>query len=251
MAQKQSSNKIFGDLIFNIIIPSLILSKGPAFFGHAGGLIALVLALIFPVAYGLYDYKTAGKKNILTIIGVINVLMTGGLALLHIEGQWFAVKEAAFPLVIGIAVCISAFGKRPFIEKIIYQDHVFQVEKIQTQLQLLGKEKDFHILMKRTTLLFSLSFLASAILNFGLAIRIFQPIALQLSADERAHILNEQIAQMNWKSYLVIALPMLLMTFFILAYLVKGLKSLTQLGLTELLVNNTDTPETPAEKNKA
>ena len=97
----------FWNFLFNIIIPIAILNNSDKF-GDNGPLIALVLALAFPIGYSVRDIIVSGKPNMIAILGLLNVVFTGGLALLEVEGIWFAVKEAAFPAVIGVAV--SSFG---------------------------------------------------------------------------------------------------------------------------------------------
>jgi hypothetical protein len=48
-------------------------------------------------------------------------------------------------------------------------------------------------------------------------------------------MLNEQIAQMTWKSYFIIAIPGLIVTSLILFYLIRGIKKLTSLDFQEVL----------------
>ncbi|MDG1132554.1 MAG: hypothetical protein P8N21_07670, partial [Opitutales bacterium] len=58
----------------------------------------LTLAVFFPVAYGIYDFKNRKKWNFMSILGAISALLTGGIGL--IPGgtvHMFAIKEAALP----------------------------------------------------------------------------------------------------------------------------------------------------------
>ncbi len=94
------------DLIVSIVLPSVILMKfsGEDQLGPSG---ALVLALSFPIAWGLYDLFKNGVKNYVAILGVVSVLLTGSIGLLKLDAQWLAVKEAAIPLCIGIGVLVA------------------------------------------------------------------------------------------------------------------------------------------------
>ena len=62
----QSKNNPLMDLIISIIIPSVILMK---FSGeeHLGTVYGLVVALSFPLFYGLYERITHSKFNIISI----------------------------------------------------------------------------------------------------------------------------------------------------------------------------------------
>ena len=99
----QQKNNPLLDLLISIVIPSIILMK---FSGedHLGTVWGLVVALSFPLFYGLYERITQQKFNIISILGLISVLLTGGIGLLKLDPEWLAIKEAAVPLVIGLIV---------------------------------------------------------------------------------------------------------------------------------------------------
>ena len=60
--QQQSGKSLLANLAFNIVIPVLILSKfsGEA---HLGPVWGLVVALAFPIAFGIYELVQSGKMN--------------------------------------------------------------------------------------------------------------------------------------------------------------------------------------------
>ncbi len=62
MNQTEKKPRPFVDLIISIIIPSVILMKfsGEQHLGPTGG---LLVALAFPIAYGLYDLIVNGTRN--------------------------------------------------------------------------------------------------------------------------------------------------------------------------------------------
>ena len=95
------------DLLVSIVLPSAILMK---FSGdeHLGAVGALVLALAFPIGWGLYELIRFRVKNFIAALGLISVLLTGGIGLLQLDTEWLAIKEAAIPAILGIAVIISA-----------------------------------------------------------------------------------------------------------------------------------------------
>ena len=231
---KKQQNQ-FSSIIFNIILPVLVLGKLSPRLGENGPLIALFIALAFPIGYGVYDYWQEKNKNMISVLGVINILFTGGLALFKLEGFWFAVKEAAFPMLIGIGVFWSAYTSKPLIKLFIFNDAIVNLQLIQKKLQDQGVENEFFNHLKKLTKVLAISFFLSAILNYVLAIKIFTVIPAELSEIQRANLLNEQIAEMTWKSFFVIALPSTLLLFGILYYLIKGIKKYTGLEMKEIL----------------
>ncbi len=220
------------NILFNILLPVIILNQATA---HLGAPQALVLALSIPIAYGLWDLVQKKKTNWMSVLGIFNVLLTGGLALMHLEGIWFAVKEAAFPLILGAAVCASAFSKKPFLKTVVFQPHALNVDNI---LNALPADQGIHKLeshFRTSTLLFSGSFLISSALNFALAYRIFSDIPAEILEPQRSVILNDQIAKMTSLSFVVIVLPLMLVSALVMWYLLNGIKKLTALEWPQIL----------------
>ena len=118
MNKQTTQDHPFVSLAFNIVIPVLVLQKLTS---KLGPTYTLLLALLFPLAYGAYDYLKNHNKNWISVLGVVNTLFTGGFALLKLGGLWFAVKEAAFPLIIGVAVLVSNYLKTPAMEKLFFR----------------------------------------------------------------------------------------------------------------------------------
>lgn len=233
-AKDNNKNALY-NMLFSIVIPVIILNKLSSQFGEDGPLIALLVALAFPIGYSLYEFRSTRKLNPISVLGFVNVLATGGLALMQLEGIWFAVKEGMFPLIIGIAVYLSSGWKKPLIKVLLFNDQVFDVHKIQDKLGENNSEQDFDDHLRKSTKYFAYTFYLSAILNFALASYIFTEIPLELPSVERSQILNEQIADMTWKSYFVIVIPSMLCMFVLLSYLLKGIKRYTGLDFQDVL----------------
>ena len=212
------------NLIFNIALPVLILKKG----GHyIGSFYALLLAVFFPLAYGLLDLYRSHKINWISVLGLLNVLLTGGLALLGKTGMWFAFKEAAFPLLIGTFVWFSSFTPKPALSYFVLNPQAFNIDKMNQQLDTPEKKHDFDKLVKKSTQFLSLSFAVSATLNFVLAARIFAPIDLSLAPEAQSQLLNEQIAKMTQMSFLVILVPSLIILLGIILHFSNRFKKIT------------------------
>jgi len=225
----------FLNIFINILIPVMILNKGSKF--NLTPQLTVIIALSFPLIYGLYSLAKTRKVNFISLLGLINILVSGTLTILALGGIWFAIKEAFFPLLIGVFVFLSSFGKNPFFESLFLNPAAFQVDKINLIITERKVEKDFQNLIVESTRWLSLSFLMSAILNFALALYVFKPIDDSLPLETRQTILNEQLGQMTLYSTMVILIPSVLFLGAILYFAFKKIKQITGLELDDLFVN--------------
>ncbi len=232
MTQKKENP--FYNILFNIILPVLILNKGKDFFPFESTNVhsySLIIALAFPIIYGCKDYLLTKKINTISLIGVVGVALTGGLALFQFKGIYFAIKEAAIPLFIGIVVLVCIPFKKPLISFLLFESSLFKKDLIYEKLKEYNTERDFQKLMNKTTLWLAGSFFLSAVLNFVIGLIVFKEIDPELEEGIKRQILNEQIADMTWMGYVFIALPLSSITIFILWYILKHLKQMTGLDL--------------------
>ena len=77
-ASKNEQGNPFLNMLFNIFLPILILNKGTQVFGAVN---ALILALAFPLGFGAVDWWNRKKTNFFSLLGLINISLTGGFAL--------------------------------------------------------------------------------------------------------------------------------------------------------------------------
>ncbi|WP_221029677.1 VC0807 family protein [Actomonas aquatica] len=215
------------NLLCNIAIPSLILAKASTP-ERLGPVVGLIVALAFPVSYGIWDFAKRKQANFISILGFASVLLTGGLGLTEVDRFWFAVKEAAVPALIGLAVWISMYTSRPLVRQFLFNDQVLDVAKIEEQLQEKGRVKTFDALLKSSTYLLVLSFALSACLNFGLARWLLQ-------SPTGTPEFNAELGKMNALSWPVIVLPTMVIMIFALWRLVSGITRLTGLKFEEMI----------------
>ena len=226
----------FLNLGFNIILPVFILNKGQKFITiEHSAVFILMLALAFPFMYGLKDFIINKKINAFSVIGLVSIILTGGLALLKLEGIYFAIKEAGIPLLFALAAVFSVLLKKPLAQVFIFKSSVFNTELIQNQLKLNNNEKKFEQLMMYSTLLLGVSFVLSAVLNFLIAQAVFKDIDPKLTSTAQELLINKQVADMTWMGYVFIALPLTVVTAFLFWWILKRLKLFTGLTLEELI----------------
>jgi len=231
----RKKNSTFNELIYNILLPTIILNYGTKVLGEKYAVPVLIGALAFPLGFSIMDFYQKKKVNIFGVLGFISILMTGGLALMHAEGSVMVLKETLFPLILGLIVLIAAYTKRPLLNEILLNPQIFEQEKLEAKIAELGRHKDFMEHLKKSNVFFAGSFLVSALLNYVLAVSIFHPIDPTIVGDARSAIINEQVGQMNALSWAVIVIPSMAFLVFVLWYLFHGIKKITGLEMKDLM----------------
>ena len=217
------------DLLVSIVIPAVILMK---FSGDEdlGATSALLLALAFPLCQGAFELFKHNKFNYVALLGLVSVAMTGGIGLLQLDQQWLAVKEAAIPGVIGLAVLGSTWTRYPLIKTLLYNPKVLDVGRIQQQLEASRNSVLFEARLLQATYWLSGTFFFSALMNYMLA-------SLIVTSPTGSAAFNEELGRLTLLSYPVIAIPSILMTLAVLYYIWRSIHAMTGLSLDELLVS--------------
>ncbi|PWJ42938.1 VC0807 family protein [Sediminitomix flava] len=227
--QQKKENPLI-NIAVNIIIPTVVLSKlsDEQYLGPQMGLIA---ALIFPVGYGIWDFAKEKKVNGFSILGFVSILLTGVVGLLELDPFWIAIKEAAVPLVFGIAILISMKTSYPLVKKFIYNDQIMDIDKVDTHLRENNQIENFQKKLDSATVMLAGSFFLSAALNYGLARYLVKSPAGTVA-------FNEELGQMTALSFPVIAVPSTIVMGIALWYLIKSIKECTGLQLEEVMRTN-------------
>ena len=213
------------DLLVTIIVPSVILMKlsDPESLGAVN---ALLLALAFPLSWGARSQLRERRVNPFAALGLVSVLLTGGIGLLQLDTQWLAVKEAAIPGLIGLAVAISAYTRYPLVRVILFSPALMDVERIQHALDERGNRADFEVHLKTATWILAGSFLFSSVMNYFLATWI-------VTSPSGTTAFNEELGWLTLLSYPMIALPSMLIMLLALYYLARTIHALAGLKLAE------------------
>lgn len=225
--QKPKRESLLLNLVMNIVLPTLILTKLSSD-DRLGPTYALILALSFPLIYGLRDFATNKRFNIFSIIGFISVLLTGGISLLKLDTQYLIIKEAAVPGLIGLICLLSAFTQKPLVRFFIYNEDIFNVEKMLAAVKEYQKEIEFSQALRHGTFMIAGSFFLSSLLNYVLAKWI-------LISPMGTAAANEEIGKMNALSFPVIAIPSTIVMAIAIFYIFHKIKKLTHLNLEDLM----------------
>ena len=215
------------DLFLGIILPSIVLMQLSGE-DRLGPVMALIVALAFPIGLGLYELIRHGSKNYIALLGLISTLLTGGIGLLELDPKWLAVKEAAIPAILGLVVFISAKIGIPLVKTFLYNPAILNIEKISDLLKEKGNTEKFEHRLANANSLFGGTFFFSAVMNYLLATWI-------VTSPAGSTEFNEELGRLTLLSYPMIALPSMVMMLAILYLLIRSIKSLTGLSLEEAL----------------
>jgi hypothetical protein len=146
---------------------------------------------------------------------------------MQVGGLGFAIKDAAVPTVIGLAVLLSLKSKTPLVRTMLYNEQVIDVARVDRILDEQGNRPAFDRLLVTASYLLSFSFLVSAVLNFGLA-------RYLLKSPPGTAEFNAELAKMHLLSWPVIVIPSMAMMVFALWRLLGGIKRITGLELDDI-----------------
>jgi hypothetical protein len=216
---KKQQSGFFGNLIFNIAIPVLIMTYGSSE-EYLGPAWSVVLALAFPLTYGLIELKNTKKVNLFSVLGIVSVLLTGGISLLKLPAEYMAIKEAAIPAAIGLAVLITQFTKKPLVKALILNDQLINWDKLNERLAEKNAEEEFNGKVAVSSYIVAFSFFLSSCLNYGLAKWI-------LVSEPGTTAYTEELGRMTALSYPVIVIPSMILLVIALVYLFKQIANVT------------------------
>jgi intracellular septation protein A len=226
--EKKKKSGFLSNLLINVVLPAVILSR---FSGEdaLGPVWAVVIALAFPLLFGLWELKQSGKINFFSILGIVSVLLTGGISLLQLPPSYIAVKEALIPALIGLIVLISQYTAFPFVKKLLINPDLLDTDKLYQALAAKDNSALFEQKMARAGYLVAAAFFLSAVLNYVLA------KAIVVSAPGTSAY-AEELGRMTWLSYPVITLPVMVMLMGAIIYMFMQIGRLTGQSLEDFIL---------------
>ncbi len=219
---------MWANIIVNVAIPTLILMKlsGET---KLGPTLALIVALAFPIGYGVIDYLKTRKLNFFSALGVVSVMLTGGMTLLKLPPEYIAIKEAAIPALFGLAVLGSLKTRFPLVKTLILNPKIMQVDNIKRAVEQHQCQKAFEQALATASVMIAMSFFLSSVLNYGLA-------KYLLVSEPGTEAFNAELGKMTAMSFPVITIPSMLVLFGAMYYLYRQIKKHTGLSIDDILI---------------
>jgi uncharacterized membrane protein YhdT len=228
MSSQKEQPHPFADLLLTIILPSIILEflSKPERLGPAW---ALVVALLLPLGFGIYCFINKRGLNFFSVLGLVAILVTGGLGLLNLSAGWFAAKEAAFPVFLGLAFPLSFMWGKPLVTELLLNPQVINHNLLQSSLNTETKKTAFQQLLKQASWALLGTMLLSAVANALLVLYYLRDTVPGTEAYTQA------IGRQNWVGFIVIGVPMMAVTMALLLWMLRRLQGLTGLQRDDLM----------------
>ena len=212
-------------ILVNVIVPFIIMTR-LAGEDKLGAVNALLVALAFPLGYGVYEIARTRKVGWMPVLGLVSTGVTGGIGLLKLPAEWIAVKEAMIPAILALVILVSAWIGKPLAR--VFLDAVVDKDKIYPILEAQGKMHEYERRTSVATWLLAFTFILSATLNFILA-------RVVVTADGGTQLYTEQIGRMTALSFPVITVPVFIALTASIFYIMSTLSKLTGLEMDEVL----------------
>ena len=245
---KQKENPIIS-LCCNILIPVIILKNGSKWingiliqsYGEEWvyqnsfiidiSSIVFFIALIFPVIYFFYDLLNRRKINLISILGFINILLTGGIGIFGakfgLSKNWFIFKEGLLPIIIGSGLIIIRKYKQDSLNRILLNEVLFDNDKIRNSIKE-DMQYEFKYIVRKAGYYLIAGFFISSIIQFTLA-------SLIVVSSPGEPSFNKEVSTMTWVSYLAVLLPTMLIVGKGYLGLIAGIEKITGLKKDEFL----------------
>lgn len=216
------------DLLLTVVLPSVVLEtmSRPDRLGPAS---ALGIALLLPTGFGLWCFYQKRGLNFFSLLGLAAVIFTGGLGLLNLNAFWFALKEAAFPLFLGLAFPLSFRWGKPLVTELLLNPQVINQPLLMAALDTTEKRAGHEHLLRRASWALALTLFASALANAWLV----QYFLAGTEPGSEAY--TQAIGRQNWVGFIVIGLPMMAVTVGLLLWVLRRVQQITGLERDDLL----------------
>ncbi len=246
MAEPAPKENPLHNFLLNVIIPVValsVLSKDGGKPWHIGPVWGMIIAVVFPLAYGVWFFLRTKKANAFSIIGLGSVLLTGGITLLswRPDGSvhpnapmMFALKEASIPFILGLCVLLSHRTKTPLVRVFLFNPDIFDIARIEKALAEKGRMAELDKLLWKAALAFGGSFLISTALNFFLTMYFLGD--LDTKAANAREMYNDAVGKQTFWGFFVIGLPVMIMLMGTLFGMMRKLSELTGLDRDSLMV---------------
>lgn len=208
------SLKLTLDILIGAAAPVLILKYGTA---SLGTLPAYLTAALVPVAWVLLDLFVISRRfNFITTYGGASAIMRGALAFWYVDGALFAFKDSASYLLAFVVFGLTAFIGTPVTRSIALQGVAPDTPEREAQLGRLLDEPSVHGAMRRAALLIGVTNLVAGGINYAINLRM-------VVAPFNTAAFNDQVANVNAITRLVLVLPDMLALFYAFNLMYKAM----------------------------
>ena len=206
--------KLTLDLLVGAAAPVLILKYGTA---PLGTLQAYLVAALVPVAWVLLDLLVLTRRfNFISSYSGFSAVMRGALAFWYVDGLLFALKDTASYLLAVLVFGVSAFLARPVTRGIALQGLAPDTPERAAQMDRLLDEPPVRRALRTAALVIGGTNLLAGVANFAIN-------WAMVTAPFNTPAFNDQVANVNAITRVVLVLPDLLALFWAFSLMYKAM----------------------------
>lgn len=211
------SVKLTLDIIIGAVAPVLILKYGTA---PLGTLPAYLAAALIPVAWVLLDLFVITRRfNFITTYGGAGAILRGALAFWYVSGALFAFKDSASYLLAVIIFGGTLFVGKPVTRAIALQGLAPDTPERTNAMERLLDEPSVVKKLRLATLAIALTNLGAGAFNYWIN---FHMVKAQFGTP----IFNDQVANVNAITRVVLVLPDMISLFWAFSIMYKAIYAL-------------------------
>ncbi len=224
MSRPNSSSAIV-ELLINVAAPTIVLVflSTEDWLGPVWG---LLVALAFPLGFSVYTALRSRRVSPIAVIVIGSVLLTGGIGLFELDVRWFAWKEAAVPLIMGLFVLVSTRTPWPAIPTLL--DPLLDAEKVQARLEEEGTVEAHEAALVGATFWMGMVLVLSAVGTFGFA-------RFMVTSSTGTEAFTSELGSYTGWSLAAVGIPTLIGMGIVLRGLLVGIEDRTGVDVDELL----------------
>ena len=132
-----------------------------------GPTVGLVVALVPPILWGIVSMVREGQVSALAVLALVSVLLTGGVGLLRLDAGWFALKEAAVPVLIGVGTFVTATTRYAVVPILLAR--MFDLDRVYEAAEARGTREALESTLVRATRLAGGVLVGTAVVTWALA----------------------------------------------------------------------------------
>ena len=216
------------EIVLTVALPSMALDYLSET-ERLGPVWALVVSMLFPLGFGVWSWLKHSSWNALSALGLITVLLSGGLGLLKLDAFWFAVKESAMPVFLGMAFPLSHRWGKPLINSMIMQPQLVNVRSLNAALEEPEKRARFNTALLGASWHLGLGMVASAVANFFLAMWILG------GKEPGTPAFVKGVGTLNWSSTVLIGAMLMGIMMLVMIRFLRQVEGITGLDRDDLL----------------
>jgi hypothetical protein len=211
------SLKLVLDIVLGAVAPVVILKYGTA---PLGTLPAYLIAAFVPVVWVLLDLFVITRRfNFISAYAGFGAIMRGALAFWYVSGALFAFKDSASYLLAVIVFGGSAFLAQPVTRSIAMQGLLPETPDDERGLERLLLEPTVIRALRQSALIIGATNLAAGVVNYLINLKI-------VVAPFGTPLFNDQVANVNAITRVVLVLPDMLALFFAFSLMYKAMYKL-------------------------